>query len=50
MFTVERSFNVGNSSPFILCEYDGNRHINYGQVDLDDTNKKIKSIVMSKIK
>ena len=46
LFTVERSYKIGNLPPFALCEYDGNNHINYGPINLDATHDKIKSIII----
>lgn len=40
-----RLFTVETSNPFALCEYSGNRHINYGQLELKDTLIKIKRIL-----
>lgn len=45
LFTVEWSYKIGDLPPFALCEYDGDKHINHGPVNLDDTHDKIKSIL-----
>lgn len=46
LFTVEWSYKFGNLPPFILCEYNDDKHINYGPVNLDDTHNTIKSIIL----
>lgn len=48
LFTVEWSYKIGDLPPFALCEYDGDKHINHGPINLDDTHDTIKSILIEK--